>query len=298
MLLQIEKKLISILLITIGSSVGFAQSSLSTLDSLGNEVSNWNTAADSAYSLINFYEKSEYRNGIDTLKVKYREKECLLVRHIYNRHKTKTEVYDKNYNLISENFFDTLEHRLNRAIEKNETGKTIYVYESNNQINTSISYYDSGRLSRINIFDDKENHIIYEVLYDSTGKVDIETNYIYKDSILHKKSYYTHTNQKALEYFEGNKPTSYLEYHLDGKIRIKGTILGMPINHVDKWQYYYANGNLEKEVFYSKTNPNYKSGIWKYWDENGKLIKQEWYENGELKKTKNYLPNKKSSVAN
>ena len=52
---------------------------------------------------------------------------------------------------------------------------------------------------------------------------------------------------------------------------------------------FYPNGKVKEEKTYAFSEYNdYPKGIWKYYNEKGKLIKTEEYENGELIKTKKH----------
>jgi antitoxin component YwqK of YwqJK toxin-antitoxin module len=52
-----------------------------------------------------------------------------------------------------------------------------------------------------------------------------------------------------------------------------------------KMTWWYANGKLESESYYDNNEP---TGEWKYWNEDGVLIKTERYEAGKLVETINY----------
>jgi antitoxin component YwqK of YwqJK toxin-antitoxin module len=49
--------------------------------------------------------------------------------------------------------------------------------------------------------------------------------------------------------------------------------------------YWYENGQLYASGNYKLSEYD---GIWKYWNEEGKIENEEFYENGKLKKTKEY----------
>ena len=85
----------------------------------------------------------------------------------------------------------------------------------------------------------------------------------------------------------------FVNYHRNGQIAWKGTVLNSHLFRLKKWEEYYENGQLSREYFYNDSIPNQREGTWSWWDEQGNLIKQEIYKNGELIDTKTYLPRKK-----
>lgn len=76
--------------------------------------------------------------------------------------------------------------------------------------------------------------------------------------------------QIVLFHCNGNKRLEY--YQMDSGIDGKMT----------RW---FENGNLESEAFFEENN---RVNTWKYYNEVGKLIKEEEYENDKLISTKNY----------
>jgi antitoxin component YwqK of YwqJK toxin-antitoxin module len=274
----------------------FSQQGLLTVDSVINSVFEWDFGTDRNYKLTNLYESYDYKEGIDTLEIDDKDKQQFLVIHVFNHHKIKTELFDKDTNLVSENFFDTLRHKLYLAVDRNTNGSVIYTYENKNHIITSIDYFNSGKISGINVFNEEENHLIISMLFDSTGIIKYMDRYIDKKKEIHSTSYYPKTQQKCVEYFEGDNPTPYFEYYLNGKIRMQGKIIGTPINWIGNWQEYYPNGKLKKEYSFSDSIPNYKQGVWGWWDEKGNLIRQEIYKNNELIDTKEFFPKKLKGV--
>jgi len=270
------------LFIMLGSYSSYSQGTVDTLDSLGNIVSTWNYSAEENFKLINAFEKYSFKSGIDSLKVLYRDKPYFLVRHVSHFYKMKIELYDIELNLVRENFFDTLQQRLSRSIWKNASGNIVKTYDNNGFIWTEIDYYDSGQISNINVFNEKENRGVLNMLFDSLGNNTITFRYLPEERTFLCTSYWPNSTQKCVEYYESYEPTPYYEYHLDGTLRMKGKIYGMPINWVGKWQEWHENGQLSREFLFHESTPNFKLGVWKWWDEDGNLIKEETYKDNEL----------------
>jgi len=281
-----------------GLDKGFCQSTLSTVNKLGEITSVQNFDADENNKLINQFEKYDYKEGIDTLSTVYKEVEHKVVRHISNYYKVKTELFDKNWNPVQTMYFDTLRLTLHLGVYRNGRGLVIKTYENIGDISTTIRYFDSGIMSSFNVFNEKDNHLEMDILFDSTGATALRTHYVHDNNTLRTISYWENSTQPAVEYFEGNKPTPYHEFYPDGNIRMKGKILGVSIHFVGTCELYFHNGNLEREFHFDNSIPNYKSGIWKWWDESGNLLKEEFYENNELVDVKEYDPGLNSKGEN
>ncbi len=84
----------------------------------------------------------------------------------------------------------------------------------------------------------------------------------------------------------------FTEYYNDTTIGALGTEIDMPLFRVGKYTQWHPNGKVSLEAEYKDGNTqseaNIKIGVWKYYDEQGKLIKEEYYENSVLVKEKEY----------
>ncbi|WP_299116454.1 toxin-antitoxin system YwqK family antitoxin [uncultured Winogradskyella sp.] len=91
----------------------------------------------------------------------------------------------------------------------------------------------------------------------------------YKDNgVKYKKAVYSLDNLKF---------KTVTKYHSNGNIILianydNGIVTG-------EFQKFYENGNSKSKGVYNKMK---KEGTWKYYDENGNFIKEEFYKNGEL----------------
>lgn len=82
--------------------------------------------------------------------------------------------------------------------------------------------------------------------------------------------------------FKGPSPNQpgrklYVNYYCNGFKKNEFYHLGLGVDGKMTW--WYENGVIESESFYDKNIP---IGLWKYYDDSGKLIKTEKYENGEV----------------
>ena len=57
---------------------------------------------------------------------------------------------------------------------------------------------------------------------------------------------------------------------------------------IGHWQEWYANGKRKAEFFIDEQPPFNKIGLWKYWNEKGKLTETKLYKDNILQKTRRY----------
>jgi len=162
-------------------------------------------------------------------------------------------------------------------------------YYIEGQLKIYKNYFPNGQLEReFRIIDDYKS--IMKVYYN-TGKLKSEIKYIGQDASKWQDYYsngqleyyeeYNKGNEYYIaqnSYFKNGKPESLLE--LDNKKKLIFTKKG-----------YYPNGNIKEEglVQYSMDLFDYrKIDKWSSYDENGKIIKDTFYENGKIHKEKTY----------
>lgn len=134
---------------------------------------------------------------------------------------------------------------------------------SNGELST---FYRSGKIRTKSIC--TETFIIkYEEFYEN-GQLE------YLEEYDRRGEFYIRTQN----YFENGKPESILELKDPKKIIY---------TKID----YHENGNVKEQgaMYYSLSSGDYyKAGIWKEFDESGKLLKELSYENGKVVSEKNY----------
>ncbi|MEA3392693.1 MAG: hypothetical protein U9Q91_06910 [Candidatus Marinimicrobia bacterium] len=168
-----------------------------------------------------------------------------------------------------------------------------------------------------------QNYLVIEQLkkakdtFISNGsfiQIDPYTNIIvstgeYRNGKLHGK-YCSYRNEKldqVVEYKKGHIDGIFKLFYDNGNVKEEGFV--KKGNNKKTWKYYYPNGVLKSQGYYSKnyyydsSNVDtvvidgytmlmekplkiwFKKGRWKYYNENGVLIKTELYRNEELIKT-------------
>ncbi len=80
--------------------------------------------------------------------------------------------------------------------------------------------------------------------------------------------------------------TPFHDYDCKGRLIAEGTNIDFSLFWVGTKTVYYSNGQKFKEMIFedgfTREEANIKTGLWKYWDEKGRLIKEEAYEANEL----------------
>lgn len=141
----------------------------------------------------------------------------------------------------------------------------------------SYSYYPSGKIA--------SNNISY---HDSTD--------FPNDMGWHVQLKYYENGQKMFEpvnpRLKGSQP--FVSYYECGQKKIETTMFDY-INYIGSYSEWYENGRLECTGHYAEFGRKYlgisatdKDGTWSYYSESGKLIKEEFYEEGKLVKTLEY----------
>jgi|SRR5690554_1399240 len=95
-----------------------------------------------------------------------------------------------------------------------------------------------------------------------------------------------------------DESTTQMYFYIDDKLNLakyintKGTETDSLIYyfsiypHADSMIGYWSNGTVKNKFYYNENQ--HPSGIWKYWDKNGRLIKEEFYDNGKFIERKEY----------
>jgi len=112
-----------------------------------------------------------------------------------------------------------------------------------------VEYYCDGKIKEIHVPVDSSG-ATYSILYDKKGNRILE--HIYNGGVREFKSYFE-----------------------NGSISSKGFINNMFPFFVGEWQSFYVSGKKKMEGKYD--NFSRKIGKWITWDENGKIIKEEYY---------------------
>lgn len=207
--------------------------------------------------------------------------------------------------------------------QKNDTSEyryRKYIYNNENILLEEYDAYviDTSYTKRHGSY--KIYHLISTKLwmeghYDTLGIVNGIFRFYYPNGAISKEE----------SFFEGKKKGDAIFYYKNGTIEARGKFdymfykpniyndLYLVESKVKKWIYYHPNGLkkaqgryyfnsiIEKKDKFESPNkyvgntPIYynwktdvKDGVWRYWDEEGKLIKKENYSKGKLLKVKKY----------
>jgi uncharacterized protein len=155
---------------------------------------------------------------------------------------------------------------------------------------TFISWYENGNIESVSYYDSKTksgfSKYWYQngILKDETFHLDtLDGGYLekvhYESGELKNENIVTlHKGKQYFKEFYKNGQVKTLCYYRD--------IVGQWVGKLLEW---HENGVLKREFYFNEYIPNQPEGIWKWWDENGNLIKEEKYKNGELIKSKEYV---------
>ncbi len=199
-----------------------------------------------------------------------------------------------------------------KAYEINYTGKFIY---------SSTTWFPNGQFhhteTRFGI-----GMCDYEMMsWFEDGKVRIERK-CYTDSCVYRSFYHNGQLKKkdidlpgyygtlvwarSVEYYENGQlmytPVDLLTYQIQtitnyyssGAKKLRKNWSGASV--FGTWEEWYENGKVKVKGQYAERDPAYKGeytlskkvGTWKYYTEEGKLVKEEFYEDGTLVKTNSY----------
>lgn len=189
----------------------------------------------------------------------------------YSDGRKKAESESMQYNSSSYklySYWDSLGNQLvkdgNGKYVTNENGRKKEMTWQNECCIESVAYYANGKISSItkyNCSDLLTNTVIKKTWLDEEGRKSQER--IVKDSTDTWTGWYSNGNKKLIH--------TYLTANENMKNGL--------------WVDYYENGNKSQEGNYIKSK---KEGVWKYYNKNNELIKEEFYMDNKLLKTINY----------
>lgn len=241
------------------------------------------------------------KNYMDTIYFKIKEGDIMVVKYFENGEKVRSESYFlENKNIYAlYNYKNAKYNGICIKYYKNGKIADYCVYEDGKTLIPSIDFYPNGNVATVSTGHDSNVTLFnkFHIYFDSLGNVDTE-NFYRENGKIFSRIYYENGMLKMIVH-SGPGISPYYVFHENGTKKQEGTTDFLPITFVGRWREWDEQGRLIVDGNYGmpgETDYGKKTGVWKYWSENNKLIKEEWYENGELKKTKNYLPGKKESV--
>lgn len=224
--------------------------------------------------------------GIDTSTYTENGEKLLVVRTYKNGFKTELKTFFDNGNL--ETFWQWENGKRNGVSKRNyKSGKTMfdYIMKDGKGVGANVTYYESGDPKYIT-----DDNLRWSVYFFENGKTKSITHYILDSAKCMSTEGYeiTEWQENGQLYRKATYNCgcqNYKFYHNDSVIAVEGincTSFGFLFS--GKYTERYKNGKLKIEGIYNESKPGVKNGTWKYYDENGKLILEEFYENDLLKK--------------
>ncbi|HNW70610.1 MAG TPA: hypothetical protein PKI01_09425 [Bacteroidales bacterium] len=162
-------------------------------------------------------------------------------------------------------------------------------YDGGQLISMFDNYFENGNVERHFQAKSDTRGVIEE--YYPNGKIKSKGEYINGEMLKWEDYYEDGHYEFAEEYDKG------IEYHLYTRIYYEDGSPKILFELIDKkqriytYKEYYSNGNIKEDgtKIQNITNGDYKQdGIWKYYDESGKLILEEEYIRGMLNSEKKY----------
>ncbi len=213
---------------------------------------------------------------------------------------TPEQVTDKKYGI---NKYDKLNHRIGGDSTRNCNGYACDGWFSDFYTNGATlhkGYYVEGQLKIYqNFFSNGQMEREFKIVDDYKCAMTI----YYKDGKIKSGIKYSDGNPvKWEDFYPNGNPEYYEEYDKKGHYVAQKSFSenGQPQETLElvnkkKLQYskkeYFENGKIksEGETVYNEDLLDYQqSGKWLYYDENGKLVKEETYVGGKVNEEKNY----------
>lgn len=201
-------------------------------------------------------------------------KSKIVAEQIYNNNKQfRTQYFQngkKQFEIVHDLPYDYF-HFTHKAWYPDGRLKFERRYTKNNDTITTLYYYPNGNLFKLERTIGQTPSYIYTEMWCKNGQL------IYKGPFV----YFGQLNDIT-------------HYHCNGKIKVQFHIFSGTATGI--WQEWYENGQIKMNGEYKDVSketsgtipPSTAIGKWSYWDENGKLIKEIFYEEGEIVKETKY----------
>jgi antitoxin component YwqK of YwqJK toxin-antitoxin module len=240
-----------------------------------------------------FYKCDNYSDttytGTDTIIAFYKnEKITIFIDYIKGK-KIHALGYWDNKNKYQETFFNgSKRNGWDIKWFKNGQKKSQIYYENGVFFSPVIDWYEDGKIKSIINFKTKGSKEFVKAWYKNGNLEDDSYNPNDSSDARIDKEYYDNGQLKSESIYNAGKQ-KYNLYYSNGKKVCEGNIYNALWGQLGKWQEWYDTGTKKREYFFNDSIPNIKEGKWKWWDKNGKLIKEETYKNNELIDKKEYL---------
>lgn len=205
-------------------------------------------------------EEAVYKHGKLDQKLKYyNEQNTLIMEAFYNEGKLSNEkkVYNSSGRLIKR--YNYKDGKMDGAeIEYYNLGEqykeTVAKYANGAVKDTIYNYHDNGALKAIKLISNNEFNGDYKTYYRS-GKPDIDAKYL-----------------------NGQYNGKYKEYFYNGQLYMEGTYTNG--KEIGKWKTYTLDGKLTEESQYDEKGK--RNGVFRSFDTDGKMICEMDYASGEV----------------
>lgn len=233
--------------------------------------------------------------GIDTAYFITNQGKIEVILEYENGEKVKATGYYENGNKYWEaNFNGETLHGLDIVYFKNGNKKYQRYCENGKQIYPVIMWYESGNISQIGDVNEKMGKEKTVRLYES-GKLESVTiigvdslqSLGYEEATLEKLYYESGGLMEETIWNAGRQ--KYVDYYENGQKASDGYIYDWAGYQLGKWTVWHDNGQLKRIYIFNDSIPNYKHGVWKWWDELGGVTREEEYKANELVRVENFL---------
>ena len=264
---------------------------LSLFNSNGNiiEKQSFKKSGEKYKKWISIYDKNQFE--IETIEIKYPNDTLKRWINKYDNSGNEIEslIYDHKDSILSHTKSEY--NKFNKETEsiilksrpaKNQLVKVSYEYDDGgNEVKTTRYYVDKSKTEWFTKYDSFGNEIEWTV-YDRMGNLERKdsTSYTYynNNNIKEEKAYNTVDGPEFYSisiYDEKGNEIEYIEF-LNDSIKSK-ELYFYDNNDVKTTKYFNSNGRLKKTI-----------KLISEFDDNGNLIKESDYENGQLRTTKEY----------
>jgi len=235
--------------------------------------------------------------GVDTIIANFKNEKINIFIEYKTGKKTHAIGYWNNGNKYRETYYNGFtNHGWDISWYKNGQRKDQNFYDNGIPFCPAISWYEDGRIKLIfnyyyRKFPDMKQFIIS---WHNNGKLEDESFYFDStDADVHiGKEYYENGQLKSESIYNAGKQKYYC-YYDNGIKAWDGYIYNALWGQLGKWEEWDKSGAKSREYYFNDSIPNVREGIWKWWDENGYLIKEEIYKNDKLLEKKEYVNNAK-----
>lgn len=233
-------------------------------------------------------------SGLDTIIGYFSGERYVVVQKFYLGVKEEVKIYYENGKIKEyDQFCDGKLTGISQEWYKNGQKKHDAVLLNGNKVGVALGFFENGA---VKYFSDSKN---ISISFYQNGKIESRT--IYLDSskcgnfLGLEETRWQENGQLLLKQVNNCGEATYSQYYNDSTLSLQFNMINMPLFIVGDYKEWYPNGKLAVRGQYEDNNnqkeANIKTGIWKYYDENGNLLKEEEYKKNVLIKSKEFKKN-------